>query len=81
MAAQSLTLVDTTKTSSWDDWAQGFRSDGIPNMNCPGQGTSHRHQRGSLLLHAVQPAEVPRRVQQRGHAGPHAPEQLPVQVL
>ncbi|MFM0030737.1 Ig-like domain-containing protein [Paraburkholderia madseniana] len=33
----SLKLVDTTKTSSWDDWAQGFRSDGIPNMNCPGQ--------------------------------------------
>ncbi|MFM0228918.1 choice-of-anchor Q domain-containing protein [Paraburkholderia sediminicola] len=37
---QSLTLVDTTKTSSWDDWAQGFRSDGVPNMNCPGQETS-----------------------------------------
>jgi Bacterial Ig domain len=35
--SQSLTLVDTTKTSSWDDWAQGFRSDGNPNMNCPGQ--------------------------------------------
>src|SRR5258707_1016580 len=35
---QSLTLVDTTKTSSWDDWAQGFRSNGVPNMNCPGQG-------------------------------------------
>jgi hypothetical protein len=34
----TLTLVDTTKTSSWDDWAQGFRSDGVPNMNCPGQG-------------------------------------------
>ena len=34
---QSLTLVDTTKTSSWDDWAQGFRSNGVPNMNCPGQ--------------------------------------------
>lgn len=33
----SLTMVDTTKTSSWDDWAQGFRSDGVPNMNCPGQ--------------------------------------------
>jgi Bacterial Ig domain len=38
-----LTLVDTTKTTSWDDWAQGFRSIdgttgiGIPNMNCPGQ--------------------------------------------
>jgi hypothetical protein len=36
----SLKLVDTTTTSSWDDWAQGFRSDGIPNMNCPGQGTN-----------------------------------------
>jgi hypothetical protein len=36
----SLTLVDTTKTSSFDDWAQGFRSDGVPNMNCPGQGTA-----------------------------------------
>lgn len=34
---ESLTLVDTTQTSSWDDWAQGFRSDGVPNMNCPGQ--------------------------------------------
>jgi len=35
---QTLRLVDTTKTTSWDDWAQGFRSDGVPNMNCPGQG-------------------------------------------
>jgi len=34
----TLKLVDTTKTTSWDDWAQGFRSDGLPNMNCPGQG-------------------------------------------
>jgi hypothetical protein len=34
----SLTLVDHTQTSSWDDWTQGFRSDGNPNMNCPGQG-------------------------------------------
>jgi hypothetical protein len=33
----SLTLVDTTQTSSFDAWAQGFRSDGVPNMNCPGQ--------------------------------------------
>src|SRR5664279_1332083 len=37
---QSLKLVDTTTTSSWDDWAQGVRSDGIPNMNCPGQDPS-----------------------------------------
>src|SRR6267143_873782 len=35
--SRSLQLVDTTKTSSFDDWAQGFRSDGMPNMNCPGQ--------------------------------------------
>jgi hypothetical protein len=34
----SLKLVDTTTTSSWDAWAQGFRTDGNPNMNCPGQG-------------------------------------------
>jgi len=49
----TLKLVDTTQTSSWDDWAQGFRKnpDGtlyqdptthnyVPNMNCPGQSTS-----------------------------------------
>jgi len=36
----TLTLVDTTQTSSWDDWAQGFRANGIPNMNCPGQETT-----------------------------------------
>ena len=36
----SLTLVDTTKTTSWDDWSQGTRSDGHPNMSCPGQDPS-----------------------------------------
>ncbi|WGS40885.1 Ig-like domain-containing protein [Burkholderia sp. JSH-S8] len=37
----NLSLVDTTRTASWDDWAQGFRADGkTPNMNCPGQNTS-----------------------------------------
>ena len=34
----TLTLVDHTLTSSWDAWAQGFRTDHMPNMNCPGQG-------------------------------------------
>ncbi len=38
----TLKLVDTTKTSSWDDFAQGFHTDDhgnvVPNMNCPGQG-------------------------------------------
>ena len=33
----TLTKVDTTLTSSWDDWAQGFRADGMPNISCPGQ--------------------------------------------
>ena len=38
---QSLTLVDSTATSSFDDFAQGFRADGVtPNMSCPGQTTS-----------------------------------------
>ena len=42
----TLTLVDTTKSSSWDDWAQGFypgytdttSGTPLPYMNCPGQG-------------------------------------------
>ena len=34
----SLTLVDTTKTTSWDSWVQGVNvATGMPNMNCPGQ--------------------------------------------
>ena len=33
----TLSKVDTTETTSWDDWTQGFRSDHVPNMNCPGQ--------------------------------------------
>ena len=40
----TLKLVDTTKTSSWDAWAQGFHTVGtgaaatqVPNMSCPGQ--------------------------------------------
>jgi len=42
--SQSLTLVDHTQTSSFDDWAQGFHQDAlgntIPNMSCPGQSTA-----------------------------------------
>jgi len=44
----TLTLVDTTTTSSWDKWAQGFyptatagsgtTAGQMPYMNCPGQG-------------------------------------------
>ena len=36
----TLKLIDSTKTTSWDDWAQGFRSDGNPNMSCPGESTT-----------------------------------------
>ena len=44
----TLKLVDTTQTSSWDDWAQGFYPNyvdptshtALPYMNCPGQGTA-----------------------------------------
>src|SRR5882757_747097 len=37
--SQSLKLVDTTKTSSFDDWAQGFYpgTSNKPYMSCPGQ--------------------------------------------
>src|SRR5207253_11111580 len=39
--SQSLKMVDTTKTSSWDDWAQGFYpGTNKPYMNCPGQGAA-----------------------------------------
>jgi hypothetical protein len=41
----TLNLVDTTKTSSWDDWAQGFHAGPggaqIPNMSCPGQSATN----------------------------------------
>jgi hypothetical protein len=46
----TLTMVDTTQTSSWDDWAQGFYPNSAagsgagagqkPYMSCPGQGTA-----------------------------------------
>ncbi len=46
----TLKLVDTTQTSSWDDWAQGFYPSSTagsgstagqkPYMSCPGQGTA-----------------------------------------
>ena len=36
--SQSLTMVDTTQTSSWDKWAQGFYpGTNKPYMSCPGQ--------------------------------------------
>ena len=77
MAARRLTLVDTTKTSSWDDWAQGFRSDGIPNMNCPGQDDH-----ATCSSSRCSTSRATWTVQQR-HGTPRtrAAEQLAVQVL
>ena len=60
----TLTLVDTTQTTSWDDWAQGFRSDGIPNMNCPGQITSDL-----FYFSLYEPAQLPRPVQPAARYG------------
>ena len=37
--SQTLTLVDTTQTSSWDDWAQGFRLRWRSEHELPGAGT------------------------------------------
>ncbi len=51
---QTLTMVDHTETSSWDDWAQGFRSDGVPNMNCPGQGTDTTTLADPYFWYAIQ---------------------------
>jgi hypothetical protein len=43
----TLVMVDTTQSSSWDDWAQGFYPNSTvtggglkPYMSCPGQGTA-----------------------------------------
>ena len=77
----SLTLVDTTKTSSWDDWAQGFRCRWHdPNMNCPGRADSAPTPICSSSRCTT--SRIARRVQQRHGTPAHtAAEQLPVQVL
>ena len=68
---QSLTLVDTTQTSSWDDYAQGFRADGVtPNMNCPGQS------KADLFYFTLYNQPNYLNVYDSQHGGPPAP-QLP----
>jgi hypothetical protein len=53
---KTLKLVDTTTSASWDNWAQGFRSDGVPNMNCPGQeNTSPFYYTLENTTHALNP--------------------------
>ncbi len=53
--SQSLTLVDTTKTTSWDDWAQGFYpGTNKPYMSCPGQyGAPTSTQYGDLFFFSL----------------------------
>jgi len=68
--SQSLKLVDTTTTTSWDNWAQGFRSDNVPNMNCPGQSTA------DLFFFSLQNQPNYLNVYNSQHGGP-APTALP----
>jgi large repetitive protein len=35
-----LTLVNSTKTNSWDDFANGVSASGAPNLVCPGQDSN-----------------------------------------
>jgi hypothetical protein len=74
-----LTKVDTTTTSSWDAWAQGFRSDGVPNMNCPGQSTADLFY--FTLYNQPSYLDYYGNVQHGAAAAPTTAEQLPVQVL
>jgi hypothetical protein len=80
--SQSLKLVDTTTTSSWDDWAQGFRSDGKPNMSCPGQSTSDpfyftlKNQPNLLNLQQGTPTALPYNSQYKCYDGMHNWNQL-----
>ncbi len=82
-AAPSLTLVDTTKTSSWDDWAQGFRSDGIPQHELPRPAARpHLDRRRDLFFFSLYNQPDWLDLQQRRHARPTPlPVQLAVQVL
>ena len=80
--SRSLTLVDTTQTSSWDDWAQGFRADGKPNMSCPGQSTSDPYyftlynQPNLLNLQQGTPTALPYNSQFKCYDGMHNWNQL-----
>ena len=81
----TLTLVDTTQTSSFDKWAQGFRSDGVPNMNCPGQlPAPTTSAAGDVFFFSIydQPAYLDwYNAQHGGPAYTAAAEQFAVQVL
>ncbi len=75
----TLKLVDTTQTTSWDDWAQGFYpGTNKPNYELPGPGPGR-----PVLLHDPGPAQLAGLVQlsARRARGYDAAEQLPVQVL
>ncbi len=68
--SSSLTLVDTTTTSSWDDWAQGFwPGTDKPYMSCPGQDPA-----GLFMFTLIESAEL----LESGHDDS---QQLAIQVL
>ncbi|MEK7321349.1 MAG: Ig-like domain-containing protein [Pseudomonadota bacterium] len=77
----ALTLVDTTKTSSWDDFAQGFRTNNVPNMNCPGQETQAKDPFFFTLRNSTQwldptQKQLPSNAQFKCYDGMHAFNQL-----
>ncbi len=83
---KTLTLVDHTDTTSFDDWAQGFHQDDkgnwIPNMNCPGQGTDTSAMPDPYFWSAIK--DQPQWLDlynNKGDAHPRHPTRLPIQVL
>jgi hypothetical protein len=73
-----LKLIDTTKTTSWDGYAQGFRSAGIPNMNCPGQSTNDPFFPYTLMdtPNYLTPGALPVHSQYKCYDGMHAFNQV-----
>jgi len=77
----ALKLVDNHKTSSFDDWAQGFRSDGMPNMNCPGQGRDTGPDADLFFFSLYNQPTYLDAYNNGGTTGTHDAEQFAVQVL
>ncbi len=63
-------LVDHTDTTSFDDWAQGFRTDGVPNMNCPGQGNNSSEAADPYFFFTLQNQPQFLNVYNSQHGGP-----------
>jgi hypothetical protein len=56
---QTLKLVDTTTTSSWDDWAQGFRRDASGNLMTYSYTDAQGHSRTGYIPNMNCPGQDP----------------------